>query len=123
MRKKEPPHLNHPAPEPGVVRLEDLDQHIAERINQLGEPPAPFEVNVQPKADNTDGGAAATEQPTDRFGSGFESFEHFEYGAEGRAENMRAAYREVSQTYREAAELLKNIHDLADLVTESIRQL
>jgi len=125
MRKKEPPHASQPAPQadPGVVRLEDLDQHIAERINQLGEPPPPLEVEFKSEAATAARGSAATEQQPDRFGGGFEPFEHFEYGSGSRAESMRAAYREVSQNYQEAAELLKNIHDLADLVTESIRQL
>src|SRR5262249_44737981 len=107
MRKKEPPHASQPAPQadPAVVRLEDLDQHIAERIQQPGEPPPPLESKSEATTAVRD---SASEQQPDRFAGGFEPFEHFEYGSQSRTESMRAAYREVSQNYQEAAELLKN---------------
>ncbi len=126
MRKKESPQqdsLPEPEQDLGPVKLEDLDQHIAERITQLRDPPASMDPPVEETPANAGAEPSPLEQQPDRFITGFEAFEVFDYASERRPESMRASYHDVSQNYQETAELMRNIHDLADLVTESIRQL
>ncbi|HEY9869149.1 MAG TPA: hypothetical protein V6D08_08280 [Candidatus Obscuribacterales bacterium] len=115
---KQGPSPQGAPPEPeqdsGGIRLEDLEQHISERINQLadsGSFESPFGSPEQPGPSSNS------------FVSAFEPFDVFDYPIHGDPESLQAAYREVSRSYQETAELLKGIHDLTDLVTESIRQL
>jgi hypothetical protein len=117
MPKKGPSPQGEPSePEQnsGGIRLEDLEQHISERINQLADSGS-FE---SPFASPEQSGSGS-----DSFVSAFEPFDVFDYPIHGDPESLQAAYREVSRSYQETAELLKGIHDLTDLVTESIRQL
>lgn len=105
---------SEPEQDSAGIRLEDLEQHISERIHQLsdsGSFESPFGSPEQPG------------RGSDSFVSAFEPFDVFDYPMHGDPESLQSAYRDVSRSYQERAELLNGIHDLSDLVTESIRQL
>lgn len=111
--------------EPSNIKLQDLEQHISNRINQLsdtGNNLADASGEAQPLLDMLDEVPVA-----DGLAPEFETFESFEAfsfeSLSGNQDRFRSTFQEVRSSYQGTEDLIKGINDLSDLVTDSVRQL
>jgi hypothetical protein len=101
-------------------KLQDLEQHISQRISRLGEPDLQLltgEMLEEPLSPVIPVVGGDYVPP-------FEPLEDYDYEAsDPRAHKFGAMYRPPSANYEGMGEVMRAVHDLSDLLTESVLNL
>ncbi|GEM_PF-2785311 len=104
--------------EPLRPELNDLEAHISQRMVELadasstGEPSIPGALGVDTGVD------------VDSIIPAFDQYHGFEFGhLDGAPAGFAPDYERIRASYQESGEILKGIHNLSDLLTESILNL
>jgi len=99
------------APENGA--LTDLEQHISQRINRLADPEPGESTHLQLEIDEAESSFLPPFEPADPYD--LSSITH--------SEHFSKTYTNLRSRWEGSEELLKAVHDLNDLLTESILSL